>query len=412
MKTQNRLLRIGAAARVTNALATATNNALFAFGMLWALALAISAAGARADAVLTTLHTFGASKDGINPGSGLIKGNDGYFYGVTGLGGVSGAGMFYRVTADGAVTSLYSFTGGIDGGVPEVLSQSNDGNFYGSANVGGAYGHGGIFKLTTNGVCTILYSFPTNPTPNILVQYSDGAFYGTTQGGGSNNHGAVFKITTNGAFTILYSFTGGLDGMIPRGFVLGNDGNFYGRTGYGGTNNKGTLFKINAQGDFTSWYSFTVASPYGDPPDLVQGNDGNFYGLSGAGGAFHNGTFFQITPGGVLTTVYSFTNFSFRWGLLQGSDGNFYGTGSGPEEGETVFKVTINGLNANGAFTSLYSFTGGNEGNGPGGLVQGSDGNFYGLAGGGDAHSDGPCSESAPTARSPICTFLPRRVTA
>src|SRR5690348_4935618 len=107
MKTQNPLLRIGAAARATTAPAALRNRALFAFRVLWVVALALSATGARADAVLTTLHTFGASKDGLNPSSGLIKGHDGYFYGVTGGGGANGYGMFYRVIANGAVTSLY-----------------------------------------------------------------------------------------------------------------------------------------------------------------------------------------------------------------------------------------------------------------------------------------------------------------
>ena len=41
----------------------------------------------------------------------------------------------------------------------------------------------------------------------------------------------------------------------------------------------------------------------------------------------------------------------------------------------TVFKISTNG-----ALTSLYSFTGGNDGADPhAGLVQGSDGNFYGT---------------------------------
>jgi hypothetical protein len=40
-----------------------------------------------------------------------------------------------------------------------------------------------------------------------------------------------------------------------------------------------------------------------------------------------------------------------------------------------VFKISTNG-----ALTSLYSFTGGNDGANPtAGLVQGSDGNFYGT---------------------------------
>ena len=67
---------------------------------------------------------------------------------------------------------------------------------------------------------------------------------------------------------------------------------------------------------------------------------------------------------------------------MQGSDGNFYGTthyGGGTNGNGTVFKISTNG-----ALTSLYSFTGGNDGANPvAGLVQGSDGNFYGTTSGG-----------------------------
>ena len=65
--------------------------------------------------------------------------------------------------------------------------------------------------------------------------------------------------------------------------------------------------------------------------------------------------------------------------LVQGSDGNFYGTTS-HDNGEpgTVFRIS-----PSGSYSNLYSFTGGSRGtNGDlpvAGLVQGSDGNFYGT---------------------------------
>ena len=70
----------------------------------------------------------------------------------------------------------------------------------------------------------------------------------------------------------------------------------------------------------------------------------------------------------------------------------------------TVFKIS-----PNGALTSLYSFTGGNDGANPyAGLVQGSDGNFYGTTQyGGTTNynasakptATAPCSKSAPMGR-------------
>ena len=63
-------------------------------------------------------------------------------------------------------------------------------------------------------------------------------------------------------------------------------------------------------------------------------------------------------------------------GLVQGSDGNFYGTTyhGGASGNGTVFKMT-----PGGALTTLVSFTGSNGQYPQAGLVQGSDGNFYGT---------------------------------
>jgi uncharacterized repeat protein (TIGR03803 family) len=130
---------------------------------------------------------------------------------------------------------------------------------------------------------------------------------------------------------------------------------------------------------------FISVSSSSVPPEypaaaLVQGNDGNFYGTTASGGTkANNGTVYQMTPAGMLTTLVSFngTNGSYpAAGLVQGSDGNFYGTTvSGGAGGlGTVFRVTPAGV-----LTTLVSF-GKTNGAAPlAALVQGSDGNFYGT---------------------------------
>jgi uncharacterized repeat protein (TIGR03803 family) len=95
----------------------------------------------------------------------------------------------------------------------------------------------------------------------------------------------------------------------------------------------GRVFKMTPSGTLTTLYGFP--EPAG-PSALVQATDGNFYGTTAGGGANENGTVFQITPSGMLTTLYSFCPQSGcadgsgpEAGLVQGTDGNFYGTASG-----------------------------------------------------------------------------------
>ena len=239
----------------------------------------------------------------------------------------------------------------------------------------------------TSYTTTTLYTFGTTAgdgraSQAALILGSDGIFYGTSYYGGAHGDGAVFKLTPGGSETVLYSFAGS-DGQYPEAsLVQGSDGNFYGTTGAGGANNIGTVFKLTPSGSETVVYSFAGGADGSTPAaQLIQGSDGNFYGTTVAGGASNNGTVFKITPGGTETVLYSIMGGNDganpQAGVLQGSDGNFYGTTSvsGVHNAGTVFKVTPGGTE-----TILYSFAGGNDGLDPvGSLIQGSDGNFYGT---------------------------------
>ena len=237
------------------------------------------------------------------------------------------------------------------------LVQGLDGNFYGTTELGGAsnacnHGCGTVFKITPEGNPTTLHMFNgtdgTNPTAG-LVQATDGNLYGTTYYGGANSSacggygcGTVFKITPGGKLTTLHSFcsqTNCTDGAEPyAGLVQGTDGNFYGTTVQGGALNDGTVFKISAAGTLTTLYSFCSQTNCSDGTNpragLIQATDGNFYGTTLAGGTSGgsgDGTVFQITAKGVLTTLHSFdcTDGCAPYsGLLQGTDGDFYGTTS------------------------------------------------------------------------------------
>src|SRR6185437_5921646 len=57
-------------------------------------------------------------------------------------------GTVFKISTNGALTRLYSFTGGNDGSRPNGLVQGNDGGFYGTTATGGTNGLGTVFKLT------------------------------------------------------------------------------------------------------------------------------------------------------------------------------------------------------------------------------------------------------------------------
>ena len=127
-------------------------------------------------------------------------------------------------------------------------------------------------------------------------------------------------------------------------------GNFYGTTLVGGTGGSGTVFKITSAGALTTLYSFDGADGLEPYAGLVQATDGNLYGTTRNGGAYCPprgcGTIFRITPSGTLTTLHSFDGADGVGpgaGLVQATNGFFYGTttqgGVGnPPEG-TVFRL-------------------------------------------------------------------------
>ncbi len=329
------------------------------------------------------------------PSAALVQGTNGNFYGTTGYGGASGEGTVFQVTPAGVLTTLVSFNGANGSHPVGALVQGSDGNFYGTTDNGGTSGnHGTVFQVTPAGVLTTLVSFGgtngSHPAAG-LVQGSDGNFYGTTAFGGASGDGTVFQVTAAGALTTLVSFSG-TNGSFPfAALVQGTNGNFYGTTVGGGNlglNNGdgyGTAYEVTPGGVLTTLVSFYGPNGYSPAAGLVQGSDGNFYGTTPYGGNLSVnarsgfGTVFKMTPAGALTALVWFNGNNGSYpcaGLVQGTNGNFYGTtaGGGAGGGGTMFKMTPAGV-----LTTLVSFNGA-DGNSPQApLVQGSDGNFYGT---------------------------------
>ena len=221
---------------------------------------------------------------------------------------------------------------------------------------------------------------------------ADGNFYGTTCFLSSRSFGTVFKITPQGALTTLYTFcsqAGCADGYCPHGgLIQGRDGDLYGTTAFNGANGYGTVFKITPEGTLTTLHNFNYRDGAAPLAALIEGRDRNFYGTTSQGGAFGNGEIFKMTPAGSVKVLYSFCaqpqcadGAQPTSTLVQAADGNFYGTTYGGVYGAdygTVFKLT-----RGGRLTTLHSFNG-IDGTFPyAGLIQGSDGAFYGTTSGG-----------------------------
>jgi uncharacterized repeat protein (TIGR03803 family) len=391
---------------------------------------------------LVTLHSFSGehtgAMDGALPQSGVVQATNGGFYGTTTARGANdgqpdcapgGCGTVFRITPGGALATIYSFCAQnncTDGAPwPGALIQATNGDFYGLTEIG-VNGAGTIFKVTPAGTLTTVYNFCSQNDcadgylPNNLFQAANGELYGTTAVGGLGSAlcppdgtcGTIFKITLNGALTTLYSFcseAGCADGHNPTELIQATGGEFYGTTS--GTTpacqnaSCGTIFKMSPNGALTTLYTFCSQSGCADgayPTGwLVQATNGDFYGTTSAGGIGANctaaggcGTIFKITADGALNTLY---NFCSQAGctdgrgteLIQAASGNLYGiTPAGGTYGSgSIFKITLGG-----GLTTLYSFCsqpGCPDGEYPTGLIEGSNGIFYGTTSQGGVYADG-----------------------
>jgi uncharacterized repeat protein (TIGR03803 family) len=362
---------------------------------LLVVTLAVSAATLHAQ-TYTDLYNFGSkSGDPTDPAwVGLFaQGRDGNLYSTTQTGGTINCGTAFQLTPAGKVTPLYSFMNKSDGCFPNSgLTLGTDGSFYGTTSAGGSVGAGTVFKISSTGKFTLLHTFngttegvTANAPP---IQGFDGNFYGTTSDGGGEVFGTVYKMTPAGNLTVIYTFGGNY--RYPEGLTLGTDGNFYG-TALG---TYGLVFKVTPHGMFAPLHSFVSTDGQSPLGAIIQASDGNFYGTTNGGGSGGAGVAYRVTPSGVLTDLFSFANNGLgmnpRAGLVQATDGKFYGattTDPGTSFG-TLFQMT-----STGAYTDLVFLTN-TSGQYPGAnpqvsLFQHTNGTLYGDTYGGGSQIAG-----------------------
>jgi uncharacterized repeat protein (TIGR03803 family) len=302
------------------------------------------------------------------------------------------------------ITRIFSFDTA-SGWRPEgPLLEASDGNFYGTASLAGDDGNGcattcvgTVFKLTPQGQYTILHTFTGGgTTPSFangnsprggLVEGPDGYLYGTTYSGGAafNQYGIVYKISKTGAFQKIHDFCPSApcpNGANPVGSLAwGPDGYLYGTTT--APIIKPYIFKITPSGSYTAIAHFQD-NPLGAPSNgLLRASDGQMYGVA------RNGVF-RVSPAGVITPLYFFgaapDGSNGQGPLIEGTDGNLYGvTLQGGANGQgTVFKITTSGT-----YTKIFDITAAVEGVFPNAVCQMPDTRLWGTTSNNSAATGG-----------------------
>lgn len=207
--------------------------------------------------------------------------------------------------------------------------------------------------------------------------------------------------------TVLHGF-GYDEGQYPIGRLLyGSDGRIYGTTYGGGAARLGTAFAVAKDKTFTLLHSFKGEDGNSLNGGLIQLADGSLLGTTPQGSYcvgtlcsnFGGSVFVMSADGSGFATLRRFPGSGVPEGsgpgtLVDGGDGYFYGTtNSGGAHGlGTVFKTA-----RDGSLVTLHSFDGVN-GSTPGPLLtRGSDGYFYGsLRYGANSYDAGAIFRIAP----------------
>ena len=413
----------------------------------------------------TNLHSFDSS-DGAYPVGGLVIGNNNpasqppYLYGTTSSGGLSNDGTLFSMSLDGTVfttltnflgtngaqpegklvsvlasrtlygttysggsnygtafsinydgsgfTSLYTFTGGSDGGFPAagltLPVVDNDWSIWSldtTLNVSAENATNSNYAIAIDNWCDLFVNGvlvtnailncgacdaswgPIRPiSPYLHAGENDirvtiagdgdendyfamkmrsgltNTLYGTTSSGGVGR-GTVFAITA-GSESVLYNFPYFMSGGTPIGDLVLSGSTLYGAAEQNAINGGGTIFSVSTDGSSSNTlYEFGSISGDGASPaaGLVLSST-MLYGTTYSGGTSNYGTVFglNLEPSNYMI-LHNFTGVNDGLYpqaplLLVGT--NLYGTTSlgGANNNGTIFSICTNGSN----YQTLYSF--------------------------------------------------------
>ncbi|MFL6015265.1 MAG: choice-of-anchor tandem repeat GloVer-containing protein [Gaiellaceae bacterium] len=309
---------------------------------------------------------------------------------------------FPGVASAASFTVVHNFTGP-DGQTPAAaLVEGFDGFLYGVAGHGGDFtvlppdGGGTAFRIDAQGTFTALHSFGgfEGAVPNSLILGRDGFFYGTATYGGQPaisplepGFGTVFRMDAAGAVSVLHVFPANDAAAHPGPVVQGTDGALYGTVSGGvGTSGHfpGYVYRLDPlTGAFRHVHDFVISDGENPTGPLFQAVDGFFYGTTNQGGPWNSGVVYRVDALGNFALVHSLSPFwpgegsEPKGGVIQASNGLFYGTTELGGYGGEIFRT-----DAAGNFAVIHRFDAyASDGWKPvSGLIEARDGFLYGTA--------------------------------
>ena len=260
--------------------------------------------------------------------------------------------------------------------------QGRDGDFYAESNAGGT-GNGTVFKVSPTGTVTPIHSFDATDGSNAIggmTLGTDGNLYGNTWSGGTLGNGLVFKITPerygDGAAQLRqhrrWRQSRQCAGCLPSEFFTAPQTPTFAETRFqshvgGGPDNFAYVLQLGRSRPAVNCFS-AVTGNYlrRDEPGRLQ---------------FGYGTAFKMTAAGKLTVLHNFNNTdgNQQWppGMVQMTNGKFYGT---TELGGTTGDGVAFSVTSTGTFAVLHNFSAATDGHQALALTLANDGNAYGVA--------------------------------
>jgi len=341
---------------------------------------------------LTTVHSFSSPHTNyVQPCRSLVLANNGKLYGTTYRGGVNNNGTLFEIdtlTLQHKVLFEFGATSGVvypNGG----LVQHANGHLYGTCE--GLVG-GYIFEydITADSLTKKMgFGTTSGSKPSGLLHLgSDGKLYGHNISSGTYNQGSLFQYDpVSGQIDILHHFQS-IHGKLAIGTpIMASNGHLYGTTQQGGTSGRGMFYEYQLGVGFETKFHFRDIQNGGYPTSgLCQASDKLLYGMTPAGGVHGVGVLFSFNPkDSSYVKLHDFidsTGSTPHGSLIEGLDGNLYGMTSGggkPIGGSgTLFKFDI----STGKYSKLVSIDNSTSGFSPNGeLLQASNGKLYGLIG-------------------------------